>query len=111
MWCLRAATTASAKIRKISDSPDETKKRGAYFLGLGDAIIPTILVISASSSLPAPASGVSLPVLGAMLGTYLGFLLLMTTARDRPQAGLPFLNSGVILGFLVGCLAAGVRPI
>ncbi|HEX7445230.1 MAG TPA: presenilin family intramembrane aspartyl protease PSH [Methanothrix sp.] len=96
---------------EISDSSDETKKRGAYFLGLGDAIIPTILVISASWSLPAPDFGLSLPVLGAMLGTYLGFLLLMTTSRDRPQAGLPFLNSGVILGFLAGCLAAGVRPI
>ena len=98
--------------QEISSSSDETRKRGAYFLGLGDAIIPTILVISAGWSLPAGGFyGLSLPVLGAMLGTYLGFLLLMTTSRDRPQAGLPFLNSGVILGFLVGCLAAGVRPI
>ena len=98
--------------QEISNSSEETKKRGAYFLGLGDAIIPTILVISASWSLPAGGFyGLSLPVLGAMLGTYLGFLLLMTTSRDRPQAGLPFLNSGVILGFLMGCLAAGVRPI
>jgi presenilin-like A22 family membrane protease len=98
--------------QEISNPPEETKKRGAYFLGLGDAIIPTILVISASWSLPAGVFyGLSLPVLGAMLGTYIGFLLLMTTPRDRPQAGLPFLNSGVILGFLAGCLAAGVRPI
>ncbi len=98
--------------QEISNSSEETRKRGAYFLGLGDAIIPTILVISASWSLPAGGFyGLSLPVLGAMLGTYLGFLLLMTTSRDRPQAGLPFLNSGVILGFLAGCLAAGVRPI
>jgi presenilin-like A22 family membrane protease len=98
--------------QEISNTSEETKKRGAYFLGLGDAIIPTILVISASWSLPAGGFyGLSLPVLGAMLGTYLGFLLLMTTSRDRPQAGLPFLNSGVILGFLMGCLAAGVRPI
>jgi len=98
--------------QEISNSSEETKKRGAYFLGLGDAIIPTILVISASWSLPAGGFyGLNLPVLGAMLGTYIGFLLLMTTTRDRPQAGLPFLNSGVILGFLVGCLAAGVRPI
>ena len=98
--------------QEISNSPEDTTKRGAFFLGLGDAIIPTILVISASWSLPAGGFyGLSVPVLGAMLGTYLGFLLLMTTSRDRPQAGLPFLNSGVILGFLVGCLAAGVRPI
>jgi presenilin-like A22 family membrane protease len=86
-------------------------KRGAYFLGLGDAIIPTILVISAFTSLPAGGFlGVNLPTIGAMLGTYLGFLLLMTTSRDRPQAGLPFLNSGVIFGFLVGCAVAGIAP-
>ena len=87
-------------------------KRGAYFLGLGDAIIPTILVISANTSLPAGGFfGVNFPAIGAMLGTYLGFLLLMTTSRDRPQAGLPFLNSGVILGFLAGCALAGIRPL
>ena len=86
-------------------------KRGAYFLGLGDAIIPTILVISANTSLPAGGFfGVNLPAIGAMLGTYLGFLLLMTTSRDKPQAGLPFLNTGVILGFLAGCALAGIRP-
>ena len=85
--------------------------REAYFLGLGDAIIPTILVISASWSFPSGGIfGLNLPCIGAMLGTYAGFLLLMTTSRDRPQAGLPFLNSGVILGFLAGCLAAGVSP-
>jgi len=85
-------------------------KRGAYFLGLGDAIIPTILVISANTTLPPGSLGVNIPALGAMLGTYLGFFLLMSTSRDRPQAGLPFLNSGVILGFLAGCALAGVSP-
>ena len=86
-------------------------KRGAFFLGLGDAIIPTILVISANTTLPPGGIlGVNIPALGAMMGTYLGFILLMSTSRDRPQAGLPFLNSGVMLGFLVGCALAGVSP-
>lgn len=85
--------------------------RGAYFLGLGDAIIPTILVISANWFLSAPAIlGVNLPAFGAMMGTYAGFLALMKTTRDKPQAGLPFLNSGAILGFLLGCVLAGIRP-
>lgn len=97
---------------QVSVSSGEGGKRGAYFLGLGDAIIPTILVISADWSLPAAASvlGLNLPALGAMMGTYLGFVALMTTSRDKPQAGLPFLNSGAILGFLAGCAAAGIRP-
>ena len=59
---------------------------------------------------PGGLLGVNIPALGAMLGTYLGFFLLMSTSRDRPQAGLPFLNSGVILGFLAGCALAGVSP-
>ena len=95
-----------------SGSRASSSKRGAYFLGLGDAIIPTILVISANTTLPPGGLlGVNIPALGAMLGTYLGFLLLMSTSRDRPQAGLPFLNSGVILGFLAGCALAGINPL
>jgi presenilin-like A22 family membrane protease len=87
--------------------------RGAFFLGLGDAIIPTVLVISANWSLQAPVLlglGLNAPALGAMLGTYIGFAALMTTSRDKPQAGLPFLNGGTVLGFLAGCVLSGVRP-
>ncbi|MBN1322946.1 MAG: hypothetical protein JW986_02970 [Methanotrichaceae archaeon] len=84
--------------------------KGAYFLGLGDAIIPTILVISANWSLSSPSIGaasltLTVPALSAMIGTYIGFGLLMTTSRDRPQAGLPFLNGGAIAGFLLGWAA------
>ena len=92
------------------------KDRGAYFLGLGDAIIPTVLVISANWFLAAPRYdlggdiGVNAPALGAMLGTYLGFVLLSLTPRDKPQAGLPFLNGGAVVGFLLGSLVAGVWP-
>jgi presenilin-like A22 family membrane protease len=95
-----------------TDSVNQTsRKRGAFFLGLGDAIIPTILVISAYTQLPAEGFfGINFPTIGAMLGTYLGFLALMTTSRDKPQAGLPFLNFGVILGFLAGCAVAGITP-
>jgi len=92
-----------------SSTTKDKGRMGAYFLGLGDAIIPTILVISAYVTLPGGGIlGIGYPAAGAMLGTYIGFLLLMTTSTERPQAGLPFLNSGVILGFLAGCMAAGV---
>ncbi len=87
--------------------------RGAYFLGLGDAIIPTVLVISANWSLDLPQVELfgiwaNLPALGAMLGTYLGFAVLSMTSRDKPQAGLPFLNGGAILGFFLAALVSGV---
>ncbi|KQC13856.1 MAG: hypothetical protein APR56_04785 [Methanosaeta sp. SDB] len=85
--------------------------RGAYFLGLGDAIIPTVLVISANWYLDLPqvelfGIGANLPALGAMFGTYLGFAVLSMTSRDKPQAGLPFLNGGAILGFLLAAFVS-----
>jgi len=103
------------KSRDYSFMREQTigKGKGAYFLGLGDAIIPTVLTVSASWSLPAPGLllGINIPALGAMAGTYLGFLALMMTSREKPQAGLPFLNGGTIVGFLAGCAIAGVSPI
>lgn len=95
-------------------SSEDGRGKGAFFLGLGDAIIPTVLVISANWSIQAPALisglGLNVPAFGAMLGTYIGFAALMTTSRDKPQAGLPFLNGGTVLGFLAGCVLSGVRP-
>ena len=40
-----------------------------------------------------------------MLGGLLGYLILMTyVAKGRPQAGLPLLNGGAILGYIIGGL-------
>ncbi|NOR48778.1 MAG: hypothetical protein GQ533_12185, partial [Methanosarcinaceae archaeon] len=48
------------------------------------------------------------PALGAMIGTVIGFFALgIFVMKGKPQAGLPFLNSGVILGYVVGCLLSG----
>jgi presenilin-like A22 family membrane protease len=96
--------------RESITSQEDMRSR-TYILGLGDAIIPTILVISAYLYVPASHTlGIGLPALGAMIGTYLGFLILIAALSDRYYAGLPFLNSGAILGYLVGCIAAGVPP-
>ena len=69
----------------------------AFFMGLGDAIIPAILAVSAYRY----ASFAS--AFGSVAGTLAGYALLCTFAgRGKPHAGLPFLNSGAILGFLLG---------
>jgi presenilin-like A22 family membrane protease len=82
------------------------EKREAFFMGLGDAVMPTLLVVSASVFME--SNGISYPVLGAILGTLAGHIVLsILVMRGKPQAGLPFLNSGVILGFFIGVLLSG----
>lgn len=92
----------------------DKQEREAFFMGLGDAVIPTVLVVSANTFMNTgyytlPLIGaVNLPAVGAMLGTFLGFAVLMGfVIKGKPQAGLPFLNGGAILGFVIGSLAAG----
>ncbi len=83
------------------------EEREAMFMGLGDVVFPGILVVSAYIWLdPVPmilGVGANLWVaLGALLGSLAGYALLMRFVRSgNPQAGLPFLNGGVLAGFLV----------
>ena len=72
------------------------------FMGLGDVIFPGMLVVSAVQWLPSDGLFVGLIT---MLGGLLGYLILMTyVAKGRPQAGLPLLNGGAILGYIIGGL-------
>ncbi|MFU8868303.1 presenilin family intramembrane aspartyl protease PSH, partial [Natronococcus sp.] len=88
--------------------------RDALFIGLGDAIIPTILVASAAyfleaGALDVPGIALNVPALGAILGTLAGLLVLLgMVLKGRPHAGLPLLNGGAIGGYLLGALASGV---
>jgi presenilin-like A22 family membrane protease len=92
--------------------------RDALFVGLGDAVMPTILVASAAAFAPvapltigvAPLSAaVKLPALTAAIGTLLGVVVLIwLVAKGRAHAGLPLLNGGAIAGYLLGALASGV---
>jgi presenilin-like A22 family membrane protease len=82
------------------------EKREAFFMGLGDAVMPTLLVVSANVFMI--SKGISYPVIGAILGTLAGHIVLsILVMSGKPQAGLPFLNSGVILGFFIGVLLSG----
>jgi presenilin-like A22 family membrane protease len=90
----------------IKESFKGGEKREAFFMGLGDAVMPTLLVVSANVFIE--NGGLSYPVLGAMLGTFAGHIFLsILVMRGKPQAGLPFLNSGAILGFFAGVLLSG----
>jgi presenilin-like A22 family membrane protease len=86
---------------------NDDKERDAFFMGLGDAVMPTILVVSANVFIE--HSGIiSYPALGGVIGTVIGFFALSVfIMKGKPQAGLPFLNSGVILGYFVGVILSG----
>ncbi|WP_430505146.1 presenilin family intramembrane aspartyl protease PSH [Haloparvum sp. PAK95] len=94
--------------------PPEEPDRDAFFIGLGDAVIPAVLVASAVSFSPAPTFelllvSLNLPAVFAMGGTIAGLLVLMHfVMKGRAQAGLPLLNGGSIAGYLVGSVVAGV---
>ena len=100
--------------RSYSFIHDEGEDRDALFIGLGDAVIPTILVASAAFFAPVdpidvPGIALTLPALTAMIGTLLGLLaLLALVLKGRAHAGLPLLNGGAIAGYLVGALASGM---
>jgi presenilin-like A22 family membrane protease len=99
-------------------APAEDGVRDAFFIGLGDAVMPTVMVASAAFFLPktlAPSLGVpglpalTLPALTAMLGTFAGlFALLALVLKGRAHAGLPLLNGGTIGGYLLGATLSGV---
>ncbi|GAA5040402.1 presenilin family intramembrane aspartyl protease [Haladaptatus pallidirubidus] len=96
-----------------ADSEPDSGDRDALFIGLGDAVIPTVLVASAAFFSPADAlvSGfaLNLPALTAMIGTMAGLItLLWLVLKGRAHAGLPLLNGGAIGGYLVGALASGI---
>jgi presenilin-like A22 family membrane protease len=96
--------------------------RDALFMGLGDIIFPGMLVISAVSFLDPVGPVVfdfwgeaGMPVhlgpmlvgMGTLFGGLCGYVALMTqVARGEAQAGLPLLNGGSILGYLVSCVIA-----
>jgi presenilin-like A22 family membrane protease len=82
-----------------------TEERAALFMGLGDVVIPGTLIVSAFVWLPTTPAyfGVGanlLAALGALVGSIVGYGILMRLVlRGNPQAGLPLLNGGAIVGY------------
>ena len=97
--------TTSRPLREVRQQPVE--ERSALFMGLGDIVIPGTLVASAFVWLPSHPTffgvGANLWVsLGTMLGSLVGYAALMRlVARGNPQAGLPFLNGGAFIGYIL----------
>ncbi|MGA2122020.1 MAG: presenilin family intramembrane aspartyl protease PSH [Methanoregula sp.] len=88
-------------IGKLADGGE----RAAFIIGMGDMIMPAILVVSANVFVKGwkLAGMINLPAIGAIIGSLGGLaVLLHFVMSGKPQAGLPPLCGGTILGFLVG---------
>jgi len=84
------------------------RERGAFVIGMGDLIMPTILIVSANVFLQAPGWPVTPAAIGAIVGSLVGLAaLLAVLGEGKPKAGLPPLNAGTIAGFLIGCALVG----
>jgi presenilin-like A22 family membrane protease len=97
-----------------TDEPTGEGMHNVALLGLGDALIPGMLAVSAGEFLDAPvvvpALNANFPALGALVGGLVGMggLLYLVHRVEGAHAGLPPLNAGVLGGYLVGAVAAGV---
>jgi presenilin-like A22 family membrane protease len=84
--------------KSLKEKLREGEERDAFFLGVVDVVFPGLLAVSAFHNL---ASNGLLVALWVMIGTLLGFIILMgVVMKGKPQAGLPYLCTGAILGYL-----------
>ncbi len=107
-----AEGTIKAGLPALFIFPDEEKgyvkeifedgKKTALFMGFGDAAIPSILVVSALVNYNIITTFITFS------GLILSLLLLFYfTGKGKPLPGLPFLNTGALLGFFISLLILG----
>lgn len=87
----------------------DEEEREAYFLGVGDIVFPGILAVATFHTL---VNGFVI-AMSVLAGTLVGFVALTVyVVKGKPQAGLPFLCSGAILGYVIASfLLFGTPPI
>jgi len=100
--------TSSPSLAETRRQP--TEERQALFMGLGDVVIPGTLVVSAFVWLPGHpdvlgVGGNAIVAAATLLGSLVGYGVLMRLVlRGNAQAGLPLLNGGAILGYVIAYL-------
>ncbi|MBC7081692.1 MAG: hypothetical protein H5T44_05575 [Thermoplasmatales archaeon] len=70
-------------------------KRDAMYMGLGDIVIPGMLITASYIN-----HGL-IALIFTLCGAVAGLILLLLLVSRAPQPGLPFLNSGAIIGYAV----------
>ncbi len=87
--------------KSLKQKIKEDDERDAFFMGLGDIVMPGILVVAIYNNINS-----SLPIaLSTIIGTLVGFAILMIfVMKGKPQAGLPLLCGGAIAGYIISSL-------
>ena len=90
----------------VRDVPRErvvAKSNDAMLMGLGDVIFPGMLVLSTLQYIGGDDGFIM--AMTTLVGSLIGYSILMYyVGRGQAQAGLPLLNGGAILGYIVGGL-------
>lgn len=103
---------------KLKEKLAKGEEREALFMGLGDVVLPCVLVVSALMFLEPTARLAGVPgnvvvSVATLLGAFAGYVVLMVlVAKGKAHAGLPSLNGGAILGFFAALLPLyGLAPL
>jgi presenilin-like A22 family membrane protease len=92
----------SERVENRSENASPTGERKGFYMGLGDIIIPGCLLVSVYWAFGLTVWPV---IITTLVGTLLGFALLSAiVAGGKPQAGLPFLCGGALLGYALSSL-------
>ena len=109
-YLIVASSSLVKEERRLKDQLKEGEKRDAFFMGLGDVVLPGILAAAAFYLIPTLVPNGTyidglIVGLSVVAGTLAGFAGLMYfVVKGKPQAGLPFLCPGAILGYVISCL-------
>jgi presenilin-like A22 family membrane protease len=87
--------------KRLKEKLEEKEERDAFFMGLGDIVMPGILVGAVYHNVEG-----GLPIaLSIILGVLVGFsILIYFVMKGKPQAGLPTLCGGAIAGYVISSL-------
>ena len=90
----------------VHEAPRErvvAKSNDAMLMGLGDVIFPGMLVLSTLQYVGGDDGFIM--AMTTLVGSLIGYSILMYfVGKGQAQAGLPLLNGGAILGYIVGGL-------
>ena len=114
-YSFRAERTPLGDVEPSSDGPDSVpiqsssqprervikKSNDAMLMGLGDVIFPGMLVLSTLQYIGGDDGLIM--AMATLFGSLIGYSVLMWyVGQGKAQAGLPLLNGGAILGYIVG---------